>query len=96
MFPPRWLSLLYAVELSCQTLEEQITRYFHDIGDPPEETLGETGRERQRHPACCLTYPCRRTPEIDGGHKCMARPVIVRNLSETCLVSSDPCYMCPG
>lgn len=24
-----------------QTLDEQITRYFHDIGDPPEETLGE-------------------------------------------------------
>lgn len=24
-----------------QTLEEQITRYFHDIGEPPEETLSE-------------------------------------------------------
>ena len=27
--------------VSCQTLDEQITRYFHDIGDPPEETLGQ-------------------------------------------------------
>lgn len=33
-------SLLIFSDL-CQTLEEQITRYFHDIGDPPEETLGE-------------------------------------------------------
>lgn len=35
---------LFACPDTCQTLEEQITRYFHDIGDPPEETLGEKGK----------------------------------------------------
>ncbi|CAM9627570.1 unnamed protein product [Ectocarpus sp. 4 AP-2014] len=29
-------------EFPTGTLEEQITRYFHDIGDPPEETLDHT------------------------------------------------------
>lgn len=41
-----------------QTLGEQITRYFNDIGDPPEETLGK--RTTVIHlppPPLCLT-PC--------------------------------------
>eukprot|EP00903_Cladosiphon_okamuranus_P015135 g13995.t1 len=32
-------------EFPTGTLEEQITRYFHDIGDPPEETLSSEFEE---------------------------------------------------
>lgn len=53
---PRPFSVLW------QTLEEQITCYFHDIGDPPKETLGKTNRTMCS--ISCLLLPA--NPEAKG------------------------------
>lgn len=70
------LLLLY-VRGSRQTLEEQITRYFYDIGDPPVETLGESENAPRLIVLCfgprLLTSTEPITPEIHAPNRVGAK-----------------------